>query len=360
MSENDIRQERLRKLELLKQAGMEGYPASTARNISIADFLKLFDEESTVPRHSVIAGRIMSIREQGKIVFSDVFDGTGRIQAVLQHEGLKQIDLFSKAVDTGDFIEFRGVPYTTRRGEKSILIAGWTMLSKSLLQMPTEWFGLKDQELVLRQRYLDILFNEETRKMIERRAKFWQSVREFYLSRGFLEVETPVLETMPGGADARPFKTHHNALDIDVYLRISCGELWQKELLVAGFPKVFEIGRIFRNEGQSREHLQDYTQLESYEAYADAASGMEFVQELYRHIVKETYGKYTFEINGHTVDLADEWREIDFCETLKKEFGIDPLKCSEKEAIQAVRDAGIELGKDSNKARALDHLWKKV
>ena len=150
-----------------------------------------------------------------------------------------------------------------------------------------------------------------------------------------------------------------------MYLRISCGELWQKRLLIAGFPKVFEIGRIFRNEGQSREHLQDYTQLESYEAYSDASAGMAFVQELYRHIAKEVYGKYTFEIGlpgqgDHTVDLAEDWQTVDFCELLKKEFGIDPLACSEKEAIQAVRDAKIEYGEALNKARAIDHLWKSL
>src|SRR3989338_9539277 len=135
------------------------------------------------------------------------------------------------------------------------------MLSKSLLPIPSEWFGVKDEETRLRQRYLDLLLNEELRALFVRSAKFWQAIRSFYLEHGFLEVETPVLETSPGGADARPFVTHHNALDIDVYLRISTGELWQKKLLIAGFPKVFEIGRVFRNEGQSREHLQDYTQV---------------------------------------------------------------------------------------------------
>jgi lysyl-tRNA synthetase class 2 len=185
-------------------------------------------------------------------------------------------------------------------------------------------------------------------------------VRNYYLEHGFLEVETPVLENSPGGADARPFITHHNALDIDVYLRISCGELWQKRLLVAGFPKVFEIGRIFRNEGQSREHLQDYTQLESYEAFGDMRSGMLFIQEFYRRIATEVYGKYSFEINGHTVDLAEEWKEIDFNTAIRERFGVDPLNCTEDEAIQAVRDAKIEVGEALNLARAVDHLWKAI
>ena len=358
MSEADIRAERLKKLEILKEAGMEAYPASTARDTSNADFLA--DFETYGSKNAVLAGRVMSIRGQGGIVFADFFDGTERIQAVLQAENGVDIDLFQHAVDMGDFIEFLGTAFKTQRGKESLKVTKWRMLAKSLLPLPSEHFGVKDEEFVLRHRYFDILLNKEVREMFERRARFWRSIRDFYLARGFLEVETPILETTPGGADARPFITHHNALDIDVYLRISCGELWQKKLLIAGFPKVFEIGRIFRNEGQSREHLQDYTQLESYEAYSDLKKGGDFVKDLYRHIVKEVYGKYTFEIHGHTVDFAEEWGVIDFCAVIKEKFGIDPLSCSADDAIRAVRDAQIQVGEELNKARAVDHLWKSI
>ncbi len=362
MSESDIRAERQKKLEILKAAGMEAYPADSHRDTSNADAIAGFDELEKSGRKIHLGGRVMSLRGQGGITFVDIFDGTGRVQVVLQQEDMdgKAFELFASVVDAGDFIEVSGTVFKTKRGVSSLKVEKWRMLSKSLLPIPTEHFGIKDEELKLRERYLDILLNEDVRKMFGRRARFWQAVRGFYLSRGFLEVETPILETMPGGADARPFVTHHNALDIDVFLRISCGELWQKELLIAGFPKVFEIGRIFRNEGQSREHLQDYTQVESYEAFSDLKKGGDFVKELYRHIAKEVYGKYTFEINGHTVDLAEEWEVVDFCTAIKKEFGIDPLSCSEKEAIQAVRDARIEVGEELNKARAVDHLWKKI
>lgn len=378
MSEQDIRAERQKKLELLKDAGMQAYPVDSHRDTSNADALTAFDELEKSARKVRLGGRVMSLRGQGGIMFADIFDGStslttdgthstdsgqaGRIQLVFQKADMdeKVFDLFANTVDVGDFVEASGTVFKTKRGERSLKVEKWRMLAKSLLPMPAEHFGLKDEELVLRQRYLNILLDENVRKMFVRRAKFWQSAREFYLSRGFLEVETPVLETTPGGADARPFKTHHNALDIDVYLRISCGELWQKELLVAGFPKVFEIGRIFRNEGQSREHLQDYTQLESYEAYSDMQKGMTFLKDLYRHLVKEVYGKYTFEINGHTVDFAEEWPLIDFCSVIKEKFGIDPLSCSEEEAIQAVRDNKIEVGEALNKPRAIDHLWKAI
>ncbi len=362
MSEQDIRDERLKKLELLKAAGMDAYPTSTARDTSVAELVASFDDFEKNEARKTIAGRIMSLRGQGGIAFADIYDGTERTQIVLQKADIDEsiFDLFANTVDVGDFVEVTGTAFKTKRGERSLKVQNWKMLAKSLLQMPTEHFGLKDAELVLRQRYLDILLNPEVRGMFERRSKFWQAAREFYLSRGFLEVETPILENTPGGADARPFITHHNALDMEVYLRISCGELWQKELLVAGFPKVFEIGRIFRNEGQSREHLQDYTQLESYEAYSDMEKGMEFLKELYRHIVNEVYGKYAFEINGHTVDFAEEWVTIDFCKVIEEKFGIDPLTCSEEEAIQAVRDAKIQVGEALNKARAIDHLWKSI
>jgi len=362
MSEQDIRAERQKKLALLKSAGMQAYPVDSHRDTSNADALNGFDELEKHSKKVHLGGRVMSLRGQGGIMFADLYDGTGRMQLVFQKADIdeKVFDLFANAVDVGDFVEASGTVFKTKRGERSLKVEKWRMLAKALLPMPAEHFGLKDEELVLRQRYLNILLDDEVRKMFVRRAKFWQSARDFYLSRGFLEVETPVLETTPGGADARPFKTHHNALDIDVYLRISCGELWQKELLIAGYPKVFEIGRIFRNEGQSREHLQDYTQLESYEAFADAKSGMKFLQDLYRHIVKETYGRYTFEIGEHTVDFAEEWPEIDFCTAVQKEFGIDAITCTEDEAIEAAKSAGVTFGESPNKARAIDHLWKKI
>ena len=362
MSEQDIRDERLKKLGMLTAAGMDPYPTHSDRDTSNAEVLAAFEDLEASAKKICVGGRIMSLRGQGGIMFADLFDGTDRLQAVFQKADMDEVAfaLFADAVDMGDFIEITGAAFKTKRGERSVKVEKWRMLAKSLLPIPTEHFGLKDEELILRQRYLDILLNEGTRAIFLRRAKFWQTIRNFYLERGFLEVETPILESSPGGADARPFVTHHNALDIEVYLRISCGELWQKKLLVAGYPKVFEIGRIFRNEGQSREHLQDYTQWESYEAYSDMEKGMQVIQELYRRIGKEVYGKYTFEINDHTIDLAEEWPRIDFCELVRERFGIDPLSCSEAEAIAAVREAQIQVGEALNKARAIDHLWKAI
>lgn len=361
MSGDAIRDERLRKLELLKEAGMDAYPAKSARDTSSQDFLNTFEELESGETVVTLGGRVMSRRGQGGIVFVDLFDGTAKVQAVFQKDSIEEalFTLFTDAVDAGDFIEARGTAYTTKRGEKSLLVTEWTMLAKSLSPIPDQWFGLKDEEKILRERYLDILLNPEVRAMFERRTKFWQTIREFLLERGFYEAETPVIETSPGGADARPFLTHHNALDIDVYLRISL-ELWLKRLLVAGFPKVFEIGRIFRNEGQSREHLQDYTQLETYEAYSDMQKGMHFVQDMYRTIVREVYGKSEFEINGHAVDFDAEWNVIDFVEAIEKEFGVNAITCTEEEAIDAAKGARVLAGDGFNKARAIDSLWKLI
>ena len=362
MSEADIRAERLRKLDQLQRAGMEAYPARAEVSLSVAQLLENFATFSSNDEEVTIAGRIMALRGQGAIMFVDIFDGFARIQAVIQKGELEDslLHLFANVVDIGDFIQVSGIPFITKRGEKSVQVGEWKMLSKSLLPLPSEHFGIKDEETRLRQRAIGILLDPDLRAMFERRSKFWQSIREFLLTRGFMEVETPALETTPGGADARPFITHHNALDIDVYLRISAGELWQKRLLIAGFPKVFEIGRIFRNEGQSREHVQDYTQLETYEAYSDMHKGMAFVQDLYRHIVKEVYGKYSFSINGHEVDLANDWPEIDFCKVLNEKFGLDVIGSTEEEAIRAAQAAGVQFGDAPNKARAVDHLWKQV
>ena len=194
-----------------------------------------------------------------------------------------------------------------------------------------------------------------------RTSKFWNTVRQYLLARGYIEVETPVLETMTGGAEARPFVTHHNALDIDVYLRISAGELWQKRLMVAGLPKVFEIGRIFRNEGMSFEHLQDYTQMEFYEAFADYEQGMEMVTDLYRTIADEVYGSRVFTIKDFTVDLGEEWKRYDFCALIKEHFGIDPLKTDVEEVTRTLKEKGIAFdSKSMSLERGVDLLWKQL
>ncbi len=364
MAEDALRAERLKKLAELRELGIDPYPSHIPHTSTVAHFLDTFAEreQSDIQEPVSLAGRIMSLREHGGIVFADLFDGT-RIQLVVRREdiGDESYDTFLKLVDQGDIISAAGIAFTTRRGERSLKVSSWTMAAKSLLPLPSEWFGIKDEDTRYRQRYLDIILEGAVRETVVRRAAFWRTIRDFLLARNFLEVETPILETEPGGADARPFITHHNALDIDVYLRISAGELWQKRLLVAGFEKVFEIGRIFRNEGMSHEHLQDYTQLEFYQAFSNMEEGMKLVQDLYRTIAEKVYGTMEFTYRDHTVNLAAPWPRIDFCEQIRTSFGIDPLACTDAEAVEAAEKAGIPLDAAArNTPRIVDLMWKQV
>ncbi len=360
---DDLRDERLKKLELLREARMDPYPADSKRTHEIGAVLASFDSLEKEQTKVTIAGRIMSRRGQGGIVFVDLVDGTGRMQVLVKKDGLdeKLFTLFSDAVDVSDFIEFSGPAFVTKRGEQSILAEDWRMLAKSLRQVPDEWFGIKDEDERYRKRYLDILLNSELAEMVKRRSQFWNTTRQFLLERNFVEVETPILETVTGGAEARPFVTHHNALDIDVYLRISAGELWQKKLMVAGLPKVFEIGRIFRNEGMSAEHLQDYTQLEFYQAYSDYNEGMAMIRDLYRSIADNVFGTQSFIIGAHTVDLASEWGIVDFNEMILKEYNLDPRDTDLKAVHGALEEAGIQFNpKEVDVGRGVDLLWKKI
>lgn len=358
---DEIRQTRLEKLNLLRKNGMDPYPATARRDFSLQELSEKFEELSIKGEYVHVAGRVMSLRPQGGLIFFHLYDGTAKFQGLLKKEEIdeKVFDLFSQAVDIGDFIEIGGMLFSTKRGEKTVQTKEWRMLSKSLLPLPEKWHGLQDFEERMRKRYLDILFNPEVKDLIEKRSKFWQSMRNFLLKEGFMEVETPVLENTTGGADARPFKTHHNALDIDVYLRISAGELWQKRLMVAGFPKTFEIGRIFRNEGMSAEHAQDYTQMEFYWAYADYTKGMELAERLYKHLAKETFGTLLFEIGAHKIDLSAPWQKYDYADTIKKMTGIDIWSADLKEIEDKLKELKVNYDRKIwNMSRAIDTLWK--
>jgi lysyl-tRNA synthetase class 2 len=363
MSLEALRAERLAKLEKLKVAGIDPYPPETRRTHAVGDFLAAHTSLEAGGESVILAGRALSMREHGGSLFVDLFDGTGKAQAYLKKDalGAETFDFFLAVVDVGDIVELSGTAFTTKRGQPSLEVAGWRMLAKSLRQVPDSWFGLKDEEERYRKRYLDILLTPEIAARIKRRSKFWQAMRSFLLARGFIEVETPALETTTGGAEARPFATHHHALDLEVYLRISAGELWQKRLMVAGLPKVFEIGRIFRNEGMSAEHAQDYTQMEFYESFKDYRQGMEMIRDLYRHIADEVYGTRVFKIKGFEIDLDKEWETIDYCAIINEEFGIDPLTASAEEVRKVLEERGIAYEKAGfNLERGVDLLWKQL
>jgi lysyl-tRNA synthetase class 2 len=358
---DELKKVRLAKLNTIKQVTGLPYPAKTKRTHTIGEALKVFAKLSKAEKSVVLAGRIMALRGHGGATFLDIQDGTGKLQGLVKEEkvGEKGYKFFEAVFDIGDFIEIEGVLITTKRGEKTIEAIDYKILAKSLLPLPEKWHGLQDEEEKLRKRYLDILFNPEVKEMIEKRSVFWNSMREFLLKKGFLEVETPVLENTTGGADAKPFKTHHNAMDMDVFLRISMGELWQKKLMVAGFEKTFEIGRQFRNEGMDAEHLQDYTQMEFYWAYADYKEGMKLTEELYKYVIKKTFGTLKFKIRDFDVDFGKKWEIYDYQTMIHKYAGINIMEASLSEMEKQLQKLGVNYDKNGfNKTRAIDNLWK--
>jgi lysyl-tRNA synthetase class 2 len=356
------REDRLRKLYNLKDLNINPYPAKVNRDTYVKEFINNFDKLNSEQKKVTIAGRIRSLRSHGNLTFVNLEDESGSVQVVISKKELNNINeykVFSKNIDNGDFMQFSGLSFVTHKGENSLLAKDFKILSKTLRPIPDAWYGLKDEEERYRKRYLDILLNPELKDMIKKRAKFWQSMRQFMLNKGFLEVETPVLETTPGGADAEGFVTHHNALNMDLYLRISTGELWQKKLMVAGFEKTFEIGRQFRNEGMDAEHLQDYTQIEFYLAYADYKKGMEIVEEMYKYVAQETFNTLKFKIRGFDIDLGKKWERYDYRETVLEKTGIDILDTNEKEIKTKLDNLNVSYDKKGfNITRAIDNLWK--
>jgi lysyl-tRNA synthetase, class II len=361
--EEQIVSERLRKVKELRKQGIDPYPAVSDREDEIVEIRKKFSKLKTeeISNEKVrCVGRLMVTRDLGKIAFATLYDGTEKIQVVLQEPQTdkKTKNFFKKYIDAGDFVNVEGPVTVTRRGELSIVAVKIKLLSKSILPLPAKWHGLQDKEEKLRRRYLDILMNSDVKEMFVRKGRFWNAIREFLLERGFLEVETPVLETSAGGAAATPFETHHNALDIDVYLRISMGELWQKKLMVAGYPKTFEIGRQFRNEGMDADHLQDYTQMEFYWGYANYKQGMEIVEEMYKEVAKKVFGTTKFERNGHKFDLGKKWAVVDYASEIKKQTGLDIWKADKKDVVKKLKELKEDYDERMEKARLVDLVWK--
>jgi len=355
----ELKAARLKKLDLLKEAGMDPYPSKVPRDFCLEDAHKKFAEYEKSGATANVSGRVMAIRGQGAILFYVLDDGKARFQAVAKKDELdaKIFELLTSAVDIGDIISVTGTMFRTQKGEESILIKNWAMASKALLPLPEKWHGLVDPDEKLRKRYLDFVMDAELRDLFYKKAKFWDVSRKFFKDRGFLEVETPTLEVTTGGAEARPFATHHNDYDMDVFMRISIGELWQKRLMAAGFPKVFEIGRAYRNEGTSPDHAQEFTNLEYYWGYADYRDSMQLVKELYRTLALEVFGTTKFTTRGHTFDLADEWTEIEYGGEIKKQTGIDIFTASEADMMAALSKLKVTYD-GTNKERLIDTLWK--
>jgi lysyl-tRNA synthetase class 2 len=357
---DEIISERRKKIDILRENGLDPYPVKSKRTITVADFLKKFSENQAKSKikKDFLVGRVRGLRDQGRILFVDFEDESGRIQAVLKYEQTKNFEIIKKTLDVGDFIQVSGFPFVTNSGQKSIAADSALIISKSLRPIPNEYYGIENKELRLRKRYLDSILNWDVRQMFRKKAIFWKTVREFLDNEGFLEVETPVLESTPGGADAEPFITHYNALNKDFYLRISL-EISLKKMLVGGFEKIYEIGRVFRNEGIDDEHLQDYTQCEFYWAYSDYNDLMKLVERLFKLIIKNTVGSLTTTWKGNKIEWGKKWKVVDYCQEFRKEIGIDPLTASEKDLFKKAKELKLDPQKGLSKGRLIDLIYKK-
>jgi len=355
----DLINDRKAKLEKIAAAKINPYPATARRTLTISEALGKFAALSKSKKKISLVGRITGVRDQGSIVFSDLADESGKIQLVFKTDALANFEFWKSVLDLGDFISATGTLFETKKGEKSLEVAEIALLSKSLRPLPSEWFGVEDDDIRLRKRYIELLLNPGVREIFRKKQIFWESFRNCLLKEGFLEVDMPVLEPVPGGADAEPFKTHMNALDTDFYLRISL-ELPLKKMLVAGFEKVFEIGRIFRNEGIDKEHLQDYTQLEFYWAYRDYNDLMEFLEKTYKTVIKNVCGGLITTCGGEKIDWGKKWPKVEYVEEFKKKNKIDPLSASHKELLAKAKALGLEPEKGFGKGRLIDLIFKKT
>lgn len=355
----ELRDARIKKIELLREAGMDPYTASSLRTHTIKEVIDGFDIISSSSEEVIIAGRILSLRGQGALIFLNITDGSGTFQGLLKKGEIEDslFKLFVDAIDIADFIEVKGTLFKTKTEQQTILVKEWRILTKALQPLPEKWHGLQDIEERFRKRYLDILTTDELKDLFIKKAKFWEVTRNFMKDHGFLEVETPTLEITTGGAEANPFKTHHKDFNIDVFLRISVGELWQKRLMAGGFPKTFEIGRVYRNEGSSLDHLQEFTNMEFYWAYATYKDGMKLSQELFQRIAQEVFGTLVFETRGHKFDLSGDWEVVNYRDEVLKQTGIDVLKSREKEMKEKLDELQIKYEGD-NRERLMDTLWK--
>jgi lysyl-tRNA synthetase class 2 len=344
--EDALIEERRRKLKELRAAGVDPFPPSFAGQAPVSEVLERhggLGEGEEAGEQYRLAGRLTGRRGHGKAAFLDLGDRSGQIQLHARKDVLGDGYEQLVGLDLGDLIGVEGVPFRTRRGELSLRVDAWTLLAKSLRPPPEKYHGLADVEQRYRHRELDLMSNQEARELFVQRTRMVSAVRRFLDERDFLEVETPVLQPLYGGALARPFTTHHNALDRDLYLRIS-PELYLKRLLVGGLEKVYEIGKDFRNEGTSHKHNPEFTMLETYEAYADYAAVAAMTEELVAYVAHATIGTLQLQRDGKAIDLTPPWRRVTLRDAIREETGVDIAEHTEREPLlAAMRAAGVEV-----------------
>jgi len=355
---------RLEKISKLKEAGLSAYPDRFADSLTCEEAAKQ-DEGTEGVR---CAGRITSMRKMGKLIFAHIQDVTGKIQIAVQRDGLgvEKFKLVKSVLDIGDFVGVMGKVFVTRTGELTIDVAEYTFLSKSLRALPEKWHGLTDTEMIYRKRYLDLIMSDHARKKFLAKSKLIQTIREILLENKFMEVETPVLQAKPSGALARPFKTHHEALNLDVYLRIA-PETYLKRLIIGGFTRVFEFARCFRNEGISADHLQDFTMLEYYVAYWNYEDNMRFTEKLFHDVMDKVTGSTVVMVDGVEIDFGGSWPRVTFRELIEKDTGIKLEQfATSDELLTEIINRGISLDLSHEelsklgRGNLIDLLYKKV
>ncbi len=365
----ELRDTRIKKIELLKDAGMDPYPRAISCDYSISEIKNKFEELSKISDEKNIStiGRVMIVRGQGAILFIVLQSGSERLQAVLKKDELKAelFDLFVATVDNGDFIGVTGNLFVTARGEQSILIKDWVMATKSLLPLPDKWHGLQDQEETYRKRYLDLLMDKEVYDRFVVRSKIIRATREFFDNKNFLEIETPILQNQAGGAMAKVFETYHNDYAMPMVLRIAL-ELDHKKLMAGGYERVYEIGKNFRNEGSDPTHIQEFTMIEWYAAFQTLETNIEWTEELIKSVAQNVIGKNIFTVydkdnNSVEVNFEGKWPRVSFSDLLKENANIDITKIT----IEEAKDEAIKWGMKEEEAKKigrgnlLDFIYKK-
>jgi lysyl-tRNA synthetase class 2 len=352
-----ITEQRLESLGRIRARGIEPYPHAYRVSHTIAEVIALFEQEGEHPQDASLAGRVMRKRSIGKMSFLDIRDGSGKIQLSLRYDLLGQEKYeFLQHVDIGDIIGAKGKLFRTKSGELTLEASDFTMLSKSLRPLPEKWHGLADVEKRYRQRYLDLISNEESRRIFVLRSKIIAAVRSFLDGRGFMEVETTILQPQAGGALARPFVTHHHTLDESLYLRIAL-ELHLKRLVVGGFDRVYEIGRVFRNEGISVEHNPEFTLLECYQAYSDYHDIMTLVEEMFVCVAKEVLGDTRLSRSDQVMDFGLPWQRVYLRDAIKDHCGIDFKEYPDADSLRRrMTELGMDVDPAKRKGRLVEDL----
>ncbi|MFH1366614.1 MAG: lysine--tRNA ligase [Patescibacteria group bacterium] len=361
MPEKELDQYQYRKTKLaqLKKMGIDPYPSRTKRNHTAEETILDFEKLMTGKKEVTLAGRLISLRLHGGSLFFHLADGTESLQNFMRKDeiGEDSFRLFTENIDIGDFVETSGHLFVTKKGEKTLNVKGFKILAKALRPLPEKWHGLTDTEVRFRKRYLDLIANPEVRGIFRKRSRVIKSIREFLDNHNFLEVDTPILQPIPGGANARPFVTHHNALNADLYLRIA-PELYLKRLIVGGFEKVYEISRCFRNEGIDHSHNPEFTQVEFYWAYADYEELMKFTERMLVYILKNMDSDLIINYENNKIDFNPPYQRLTFNEALKKYAKFD-LKAG-GDIKEAAEKAGLKIEKGFHRAKIIDELFKKV